>query len=84
MNAASPNPVRQRATLNVTGRDRQTVRIQLYDVLGRRVGTLMDEELPAQETRTLPVDAQRLASGVYFLRIVGDEFATTERMTVVK
>ena len=84
VNAPYPNPVRQRATLNVTVRDRQAVRIQLYDVLGRRVGTLMDEELPAQETRTLPVDAQRLASGVYFLRIVGDEFATTERMTVVK
>ena len=82
--APYPNPVRQRATLSVTVRDRQAVRIQLYDVLGRRVGTLMDEELPAQETRTLPVDAQRLASGVYFLRIVGDEFATTERMTVVK
>jgi hypothetical protein len=82
--APYPNPVRQHATLNVTVRDRQPVRIQLYDVLGRRVGTIMDEELPAQETHTLQIDAQRLASGVYFLRILGDEFATTERMTVVK
>jgi len=82
--APYPNPVRQNATLSLTVRDQQPVRIQLYDVLGRRVGTIMDEELPAQETHTLQIDAQRLASGVYFLRIVGDDFATTQRMTVVK
>ena len=82
--APYPNPVRQSATLNVTVRDQQPVRIQLYDVLGRRIGTIMDEELPAQETHTLQIDAQRLASGVYFLRILGDDFTTTERMTVVK
>jgi len=76
--------VRQRATLNVTVRDQQSVRIQLYDILGRRVSTIMDAEIPAQETRDIQVDARRLASGLYFLRIEGDDFSTTERMTVVK
>ena len=82
--APYPNPVRQRATLTVTVRNRQGVRIQLYDVLGRRVATILDAEIPAQETRDVPIDAGRLASGLYFLRIEGDDFATTERMTVVK
>ncbi|HHP7237830.1 T9SS type A sorting domain-containing protein, partial [Longibacter sp.] len=82
--APYPNPVRQRATLNVTVRDQQSVRIQLYDILGRRVSTIMDAEIPAQETRDIQVDARRLASGLYFLRIEGDDFSTTERMTVVK
>jgi len=82
--APYPNPVRQRATLTVTVRNRQGVRIQLYDVLGRRVATILDAEVPAQETRDVQIDARRLASGLYFLRIEGDDFTTTERMTVVK
>jgi len=68
----------------VTVRNRQGVRIQLYDVLGRRVATILDAEVPAQETRDVQIDARRLASGLYFLRIEGDDFTTTERMTVVK
>ncbi|NBC86435.1 MAG: T9SS type A sorting domain-containing protein [Bacteroidetes bacterium] len=82
--APYPNPVRHRATLNVTVREQQSVRIQLYDILGRRVSTIMDAEIPAQETRDIQIDARRLASGLYFLRIEGEDFSTTERMTVVK
>lgn len=82
--APYPNPVRQEATLHVTVRNPQGVRIQLYDVLGRRVATILDAEIPAQETKDVPIDARRLASGLYFLRIEGEGFTTTERMTVVK
>ena len=80
----SPNPVRRRARLEVTVREPQSVRVHLYDVLGRRVETAFRGEVAGQDTRTIRLDANRLASGTYFLRIQGERFSTTERMVVVQ
>lgn len=82
--APYPNPVRRQATLEITVREAQPVRIELYDVLGRRVRTVHDEELSAQQTRRVQIGAGDLSSGVYFLRIQGDNFSETQRVTVVR
>jgi len=79
-----PNPVRRRATLEVAVRESQSVRVHLYDVLGRRVETAFRGEVAGQDTRTIRLNANRLASGTYFLRIQGERFSTTERMVVVQ
>jgi hypothetical protein len=79
-----PHPVRRQTTIDVTVRDAQPVAIEVYDVLGRRVAVPFEEEIEGQQTRRIRVDASGLSSGVYFLRVRGDSFATTERMTVVK
>jgi len=79
-----PNPTRQRASLDVTVRKSQPVTVRLYDVLGRRVRTVLDETMSAQRTRTLRVRTADLSSGVYFIRVRGDDFSTTHRMTVVR
>jgi hypothetical protein len=82
--APYPNPTRQRASLDVTVRQSQPVTVQLYDVLGRRVRTVLDETMSAQRTRTLRIRTTDLSSGVYFLRVRGDDFSTTRRVTVVQ
>ena len=81
-----PNPVQQQATVELAVKERQDVQVRLYDVLGRRVGTLHDGPLPAQELRRLRLDAPAtgLTSGTYFLRVTGEEFAATEQITVVR
>ncbi|HHP7238172.1 T9SS type A sorting domain-containing protein [Longibacter sp.] len=79
-----PNPVRSRASLDVTVRDKQSVRIVLYDLLGRRVAVLHDGVLPANRTETIGLDTDGLASGQYFVRIRGDQFMETRRMTIVR
>jgi hypothetical protein len=79
-----PNPVRSRASLDVTVREKQSVRIVLYDLLGRRVAVLHDGVLPSNRTETIGLDTDGLASGQYFVRIRGEQFMETRRMTIVR
>jgi hypothetical protein len=81
-----PNPVRKRATVELAVKEAQDVTVALYNLLGRRVTTLHDGRLPAQETRQLSLDASRngLSSGPYFARVQGEGLVATERLTVVQ
>jgi len=79
-----PNPLRLSATLEIAVRDAQDVRAEMYDLLGRRVAVLFDGEMTANRTKKLQVDGSRLASGTYFVRVIGDGFAETRRVTVVR
>ena len=79
-----PNPAQQQAALEVTVRDKQHLTIQVYDLLGRRIQTVCSRSIPAQETTRFTIPTERLSSGPYFVRIRGDQFATTTRLTVVK
>ncbi len=82
--APYPNPSRREATLPVTVRESQEVTVSLYDVLGRRVRVVRDRELPGQDTRRIALPVQQLASGTYFVRVRGDGFTATRRLTVVR
>jgi len=76
-----PHPVQAQATLRYELAETGPVRIELYDLLGRRVQTLLDGERPAGRHETV-VDASRLPSGVYFYRLTAGEQIKTERLTV--
>jgi SOS-response transcriptional repressor LexA len=78
-----PHPVQRQAAIEVTVRESQPIRVEVYDLLGRRVAVPFEQEMPGQQTREVQLDASRLASGTYFVRIRGDSFRVTERMTVV-
>ena len=84
--AAYPNPVAagQRATIDVTARAAQAVTVALYDVLGRRVAVLFDGEVGASATERLRLPMRALASGVYVVRVAGERFTGTRRITVVR
>jgi hypothetical protein len=84
--AAYPNPLPGSAegTLDVTVREAQRVEVALYDVLGRRVAVLFDGEVAASDTERLTLSARGLASGVYVVRVVGERFSATRRVTIVR
>jgi len=82
--APSPNPVVSASPFGITTREAQAVRVELYDVLGRRVATLFDGDLDANREKQLQIDGERLASGVYFLRAVGETFSATHQIAVVR
>jgi hypothetical protein len=79
-----PNPVRSTGKVDVTVREAQNVSVQLYNLLGRRVATVIDRKLEANRTETIRVDFDRLPSGVYLLRVRGRSFAQTRRVSVVR
>lgn len=81
---AAPNPVRQRAILQLEVQTPQHVTARLYDVLSRRVATLRDGSARPAAPLRLTVNGARLPSGVYFVRVVGEAFQATRRLTVVQ
>jgi len=79
-----PNPSVGRATVDVAVRATQRVRADLYDLLGRRVAVIHDGVLGANQTTRLTVDGRELPSAMYLLRIMGDDFVITRRLTIVR
>ena len=78
-----PNPAADLARLRVQVQKSQRVRADLFDMQGRRVAVLTNRVVRAQDLLRLDVDVSGLASGLYFVRIVGEEFAETRTAVVV-
>jgi hypothetical protein len=84
VSAVRPNPTSGRGRLEVQVREKQDVRVVLYNVLGQAVRTLHDGPLPANTPRTVAVDGSSLASGVYFVRVQGEAFQATRKVTLTQ
>ena len=73
-----PNPAGDVVHLELEREPRIPVRIVLYDLVGRRVGDW--ESL----RRNVELDVEGLASGLYFLRIEGDDAVETRIISIVR
>jgi hypothetical protein len=83
---AYPNPVQDRATFRLDLPEAADVRLEVFDLLGRRVAVVEDRSL-STGTHRIPWTTNQLSSGTYFLRgrISGtDERVITRRVTVVR
>ncbi len=78
-----PNPFRAQTTIRYEVPQAGPVRIVVYDMVGRRVGTLVDGKQPAGRKEVV-FDARRLASGVYFVRLQAQGQTLTRKLTVVR
>ena len=59
------------------------VNLKVYDILGREVATLVNEEKPAGSYE-VNFDASRLASGIYFYKIQAGSFTQAKKMILLK
>jgi len=64
-------------------RDGQSTILRVYDLLGREVATLVNEELPPG-TYTRDWDAIGVSSGVYLYRLKAGAFSKLNRMILIK
>lgn len=80
---ASPNPVRGTGRVAVELVAAEAVRVEVLDVLGRRVALLHDGPLAAGR-QAFALDAARLAPGAYVVRLQGATFSDTRRVTVAR
>lgn len=78
-----PNPFNSSTTIEYGMPEAGPVVIEIYDLLGRKVKTLVDEE-QAAGTYQVVWDARDRSSGVYFYRITSGEFTETRRMVLLK
>lgn len=84
LTAVRPNPFEASASFTLAVRDAGTVSVALFDALGRRVATIFDGELAAGTAHAFAVDGTNLASGAYVLRVEGDGFAESRRITLLR
>ena len=77
-----PNPARGAATLSVRLAEPATVRVAVYDALGRQVaGT---ESAAGTGTTPVPLDLSGLPSGLYIARVTASGDVAMHRVTVVR
>jgi len=78
-----PNPFNFRTEAVFTIRQTGRVKLQLYNLTGRKVATLADGELTAGTHRVM-IDGSRLASGLYYLRLESGGEVTTVKAVLLK
>jgi hypothetical protein len=78
-----PNPFNSSTTIEYGLPEAGHVTIEIYDLLGRRVETLIDGEQYAG-TYQVVWDAGDRSSGVYFYKITSGESAETKRIVLLK
>ena len=84
LSPAWPNPTQGISRAHLTVGKTQHVRATLYDMLGREVYRVLDSSVPSETVETLAVDGANLSSGVYILRIQGENFSAMRSFTVVR
>jgi len=78
-----PNPFNPSTTIEFGLPVSGSVELQVYDLLGRRVATLVKGNLAAGRHTTV-FDASRLSSGMYIYRLVANGTVMSKKMTLVK
>lgn len=78
-----PNPFNPTTAVSYRLPEVSEVTLVLYDLLGREVATLVDEERPAGVS-TVTFDASHLTSGIYLYRLTAGRYSATRRMVVLK
>lgn len=65
------------------GNRERLITLTVYDVLGRKVAILVNEEKPAGSYE-VEFNASQLPSGVYFYRLKAGEYVETKKMLLIK
>jgi len=76
-----PNPFNPSTNISFTIPSKTFVSLTVYDLLGKRVATLVNEELAAGN-HVREWNAVSLPSGVYFYRLQAGPFAENRRLVL--
>lgn len=78
-----PNPFNPSTVIKYELPQNSTVRLQVFDMLGREVVTLVDEQQSAGEY-SATFDASKLSSGIYIYRLQAGNSVIIKQMTLIK
>lgn len=79
-----PNPFNPSTNIEFQLPDRSLVSLVVYDLLGREVVSILNNELYSGGSHTVSFDASRLASGMYIYRLEAGAFSQTRKMLLIK
>ncbi len=78
-----PNPFNPATTIRYSIPKTGLVKLAVYDILGKEVKVLTNEEQTAG-THEINFDASRLSSGIYFYRIQSGNYFAVKKMILIK
>ncbi|GMQ81494.1 MAG: hypothetical protein BMS9Abin05_0926 [Rhodothermia bacterium] len=78
-----PNPFNPVTNIRFAISNREWVKLEVYDILGKRVATLVDGWVESGEF-TVDFDASELPSGIYIYRMTAGSFTTAKQLTLLK
>jgi len=78
-----PNPFNPTTNITYQLPETQHVRLNVYDITGRQVATLVNEQRTAG-FHSITFDASNLATGVYIYRLITGNVVLTRKMLLVK
>ena len=79
-----PNPFNPTTVIRYGVPQTSEVRLEVFDMLGRKVATLVNNEKQRAGWHQVNFDASRLASGMYLYRIVAGKYVQTRKMLLIK
>ncbi|MFH2056190.1 MAG: T9SS type A sorting domain-containing protein, partial [bacterium] len=83
-----PNPFNPETNISFTLPKSGRVNLEVFNLLGQRVATLLDQELPAgnHQARWAGIDdrGQAVASGLYLYRLQAEDFSAVRKMLLLK
>lgn len=78
-----PNPFNPATKINFSIPLKDNVKLAVYDILGKEVATLVNEEMNAG-FYSIDFNAENLTSGIYFYKLETKYFSQTKRMIFIK
>jgi flagellar hook assembly protein FlgD len=83
-----PNPFNPKTVIRYTVRAQNLVPLQhvdlsIYNILGQKVATLVNKKQLAGSYQ-VEWDASDVSSGVYYYRLVAEEYSEVKKMVVIK
>jgi len=78
-----PNPFNPSTNIQYGVSNRQFVSLKIYDLLGKEIATLVNEEKPTG-TYEVEWNASNIPSGVYFYQLKTEGFIDTKKMLLMK
>jgi len=84
VNQNYPNPFNPATTIKFGLPQEATVDLRVYDVLGREVAVLINQELKSAGTYNYQFNANQLASGTYIYRLQANEKVQIKKMLLLK
>ena len=79
----NPNPFNSSTTISFSLPSKSFVSLVVYDIIGRKVATIISEELPAGNYKR-HWNAQGLSSGIYFYRLQAGNFTETKKLVLLQ
>ena len=78
-----PNPFNPTTRIQYSIKDKAFVNLSVYDILGRKISTLVNEVKESGKYQVV-FDALQLATGIYFYTIQAGSFRETKKMILAK